>query len=676
MRNTLAVLARLDALAPSMLVAGVTVGGGTLVIGLLVGVWLQARRPQRDPEVDLSAFIEPPEEAPAPDPVVATPRERQQDAVAPAAVAWESRCARLDETWTRTLYIADWPDYPCDGYLSELFTLPDVRFHLTAQFTPRDHERALDQLQDAADDLKVDADLESSVRSTYLHDRADAAAETYRAVEAGTQVFAQGVFVTVRADDREELRTATRRVKRALREQPAELAPKTAICAQQRALRSAAPFGGAPLDRQTTGLSGAVGALLASPHRPTLLESDGVELGVHRHTDTPVVVDPFARENGYATFTVGDPGSGKSFSAKQRFIRSVAHHDDRIGVILEPLNDWAGVAEALDAQRITVGGTLGINPLEITPTPAHVRAQLGADASPFTEKKERVLSFLANFFAHRGITLGDRRTTLEVAVEAAYREAGITEDVTTHDRESPTLRDVIDILEAMVDDPESYTLRTEAETAKLQADATWLIDQLRPFGPDGQFANLGRQSEIDFETTDLIYLDLAQQEGRVGGRTSLVMQLLISLVYERAKQTEKEVVFVIDEARYVLRDAENLAFLETIFRHHRHHDLSIQLVTQTVDEFFERSEAEMILDQCAIKQFHRLDGMDDHWAAEFGLNDAQKRFVQEAVPGNEEIGYSEALIGVDGEWRGIEVRALEAEKQVIEGEDRIGVRQN
>ncbi|QKG92060.1 transferase [Halorubrum salinarum] len=668
MGNLVAVLAGVESVTPSTLVIGLAVGGGTLVVGLLVGVWLQARRPQRDPEVDLSAFIKPPDDPPTPDPEVATPPERHQDAVAPAAVEWESRCARVGNEWTRTLYIADWPDHPSDGYLSELFTLTDVRFHLTARLTPRDYERALDQLQTAADDLKVDADLESSVRSTYLHDRADEAAATYRAVEAGTQVFAQGVYVTVRADTREELRTATRRVKRVLREQPAQLAPKTAICAQQRALRSAAPFGGAPLDRDTIGLSGAVGALLASPHRPTLLEPDGVELGVHRHTDTPVVVDPFARENGYATFTVGDPGSGKSFSAKQRFIRSVAHHEDRIGVILEPLNDWAGVAEALDAQRITVGGTLGINPLEITPPTDQAREQLGTDASPLTEKQERVSSFLANFFAQRGISLGDRRTTLEVAIEVAYRNAGITEDVTTHDRESPTLRDVIDVLEAVVDDPDAFTLRTAAEAEKLQADATWLIDQLRPFGPDGQFAHLGRQSEVDFAAADRIYLDLAQQEGRVGGRTTLVMQLLISLVYERAKQTDKEVVFVIDEARYVLRDAANLTFLETIFRHHRHHDLSIQLVTQTVDEFFERAEAEMILDQCAIKQFHRLDGMDDHWAAEFGLNDAQKRFVQEAVPGNEALGYAEALVGVDGEWRGIEVRALDAERQVIEGD--------
>jgi type IV secretory pathway VirB4 component len=146
------------------------------------------------------------------------------------------------------------------------------------------------------------------------------------------------------------------------------------------------------------------------------------------------------------------------------------------------------------------------------------------------------------------------------------------------------------------------------------------------------------------------------------------MQLLISLVYERAKETDKEVVFVIDEARYIMQDAASLAFLETVFRHHRHHDLSIRLVTQTVDEFFEHAESEAILDQCAVKQFHQLDGMDEQWANEFGLNYAQMRFVQDAVPGNEDAGFSEALVGVDGEWRGIQVKAMPKEKQVIDFE--------
>jgi hypothetical protein len=74
----------------------------------------------------------------------------------------------------------------------------------------------------------------------------------------------------------------------------------------------------------------------------------------------------------------------------------------------------------------------------------------------------------------------------------------------------------------------------------------------------------------------------------------------------------------------------------------------------------------MILDQCAVKQFHKLDGMDEEWANEFGLNFTQMRYVQDAVPGSENAGYSQALLGVDGEWRGIEIRALPKEKRVID----------
>jgi type IV secretory pathway VirB4 component len=42
------------------------------------------------------------------------------------------------------------------------------------------------------------------------------------------------------------------------------------------------------------------------------------------------------------------------------------------------------------------------------------------------------------------------------------------------------------------------------------------------------------------------------------------------------------------------------------------------------------------------------------------------RYVQDAVPGNEDAGFSEALVGVDGEWRGIKVEAMPKEKQVID----------
>ncbi|WP_199722376.1 VirB4 family type IV secretion system protein [Haloarcula sp. Atlit-120R] len=592
--------------------------------------------------------------------------ESHKTVTAPAAIEWETRAARVGEQWTTTLYIADYPDYPNDGYLSELFEMTDVQFDLTAHITPKNQERARNELQDIADDLQVDADLEQSVRSAYLQERANEAAATYKAVENGANVFDQGVFITGRADEKEALRDAVQKVKSELRDDPANLTPKTAICRQDLALQSAAPIGDNEFGRTSIALGGAVGALLSSPHNATILEEGGVEFGIHKDNQSPVVIDPFARDNGYAMFTVGDTGSGKSFSSKQNFIRSIEQSKDRIGIILEPLNNWAGVAEALDAKRITVGGTLGLNPLEIRETPEHVQRAMGEDASPFNEKLDDAMSFLTNFFALRGISLGDRRTTLELGLKRAYKRNGITDDISTHDNPSPTIQDMMDVFEEMVNDPEEFVVRSDEEAGKIKEDATWLLDQLRPFEDDGRHGNLGQESDFDIRDEKVIYLDLAQQEGSVDSSTALTMQLLISLVYERAKVSEKEVVFYIDEARYIMQDAASLAFLETVFRHHRHHDLSIRLVTQTVDEFFEHAESEAILDQCAVKQFHRLDGMDEEWADEFGLNYAQMRFVQDAVPGNEDAGFSEALVGVDGEWRGIQVKAMPKEKRVID----------
>ena len=190
--------------------------------------------------------------------------ESHKTVTAPGAVEWETRAARVGEQWTTTLYIATYADYPNDGYLSDLFELTDVEFDLTAHITPKNQERARNELQDIADDLQVDADLEQSIRSAYLQERANEAAATYKAVENGANVFDQGMFITVRADKKDELRDAVQTVKSALRDDPSNLTPKTAICRQDLALQSAAPIGDNEFGRTSIALGGAVGALLSS----------------------------------------------------------------------------------------------------------------------------------------------------------------------------------------------------------------------------------------------------------------------------------------------------------------------------------------------------------------------------------------------------------------------------
>jgi len=79
-----------------------------------------------------------------------------------------------------------------------------------------------------------------------------------------------------------------------------------------------------------------------------------------------------------------------------------------------------------------------------------------------------------------------------------------------------------------------------------------------------------------------------------------MIQVLFNAVYERAKGTEKTVVFAFDEAHYLMNHATSLEFLETAVRHSRHYDLSLQFIKQTGGEFTLTPEARTIANLCSI----------------------------------------------------------------------------
>lgn len=345
------------------------------------------------------------------------------------------------------------------------------------------------------------------------------------------------------------------------------------------------------------------------------------------------------------------------------------YDDETVIVMLDPMEGFAGVNEALGGERIIVGGRRGLNPLELKPTPPEVLARV-PDIDPWADQISWVMTFFETFFA--GVAdspLGQRKQTLRRAVQDAYEQQGITRDPSTHGNPSPTVQTVISVLEDMLDSPAEFGYATEAEQESVRGDAQSLLKDLRPsFRDGGDFANLTKPTEFDLDA-NVLYLDLHQEEGTQGRtETSLLMQVVFNAVYERAKATEKKVVFVIDEAHYLMADATSLGFLETAVRHSRHYDISLQFVTQTGGEFTLTPEAKTIADLCSIVQIHRVAEEAEKLATWFGLSERETNWVRTAKAGNEEDGYSEALLGIDEEgWFPLRVRASEYEAAVVDG---------
>jgi len=328
----------------------------------------------------------------------------------------------------------------------------------------------------------------------------------------------------------------------------------------------------------------------------------------------------------------------------------------------------AGVSEALGGEQITVGGTRGLNPLEVKPTPDHVLNAVD-DLDPWGEQITWVMTFFGTFFEHvADHPLGERSQTLRRATQEAYRRQGITRDPSTHSKQSPTIRDVISVLESFADEPGEFGYSTEGEKQAVREDAESLLKDLRPsFREEGALANLAQPTEFDLDSK-VIYLDLHQEEGAQGrAETSLMMQVLFNSVYERVKQTEKKVVFTIDEAHYLMNDASSLDFLETAVRHSRHFDLSLEFVTQTGGEFALTPETRTIANLCSITVLHRVNEEGEKIAEWFDLNDRQVNYVTSAKAGEDEDGYSEALVGIDQEgWFPLRIRASDHEAAVID----------
>jgi len=597
-----------------------------------------------------------------------------QTLVTPSDIERTPAAVRTGDRWAKTLWAGEYPDAPMDGFLEKLYAAAETRnTDVSIHIDPRDTQKTLDTLENRIEDLQ--ADLE------YLSEKHRASArgvekdlsdheEMYDVLRnTPMEAFDVSTYLSVRGDDRDDVDASD--VVATARRAPANLTPVAPRWSQLDALTSCSPIAtdelDETLDAKTPMLGGAVGAMF--PFVSGAFAEPGIEYGTYALNESPLILDRFERETGYCTMVIGRLGAGKSFATKLRLVRRAMYDEDTIIVMLDPMRGFAGVSEALGGEQITVGGTRGLNPLEIKPTPDHVLDAVD-DLDPWGEQITWVMTFFGTFFEHvADHPLGERSQTLRRATQEAYRRQGITRDPATHARESPTIRDVISVLESFADEPGVFGYATEGEKQAVREDAESLLKDLRPsFREEGALANLAKPTEFDLDSK-VIYLDLHQEEGAQGrAETSLMMQVLFNSVYERVKQTEKKVVFTIDEAHYLMNDASSLDFLETAVRHSRHFDLCLEFVTQTGGEFALTPEARTIANLCSITVIHRVNEEGDKIAKWFDLNERQVNFVTSAKAGEDEDGYSEALIGIDQEgWFPLRIRASDYEARVIDG---------
>lgn len=580
------------------------------------------------------------------------------------------------DQYVQTLRIRDWPKNPQHGLLESIlnYSAPGVETFVTTHLHGNDDEKAQRDLSAYID--ICDDKLEKYRKSDYdwLYPRwlvdkrkqdkteAEDILSTLRNTKYG--MFDSNTYIQARSPDPNKLQEAVDSIESCLADVGARA--KVMSYNQETGFRSVAPVvddkGGEPTKMLGDGV-----ASLFSWSSHNLWEKGGVSMGLHRDRSEPTVFDLWARDAGFSIGVFGIVGSGKTTTTKRLLLRyklledwqSMARSsrgsfdDSTLMVCIDPLQEFAGLCQLFGGERVVIGGDTNINPLYYEEVSDEKREIIGGDTARI-DAERRAMSFIESFYEQHETSLGDsgKRGVWEKALSISFDNGG-------SGMESPTLGHTLDIIRDIIENADAYVdERIEEESARketaedLKKTAIEIINNdVEAFKEGGNFENLTKQTDIDLSNEQFVYLDLQRYE-QEQNTAALLMQLLMDQVYEQAKSRDGKTILSMDEAHYLLNNTANMESLKQITLHHRHHDLSLIFSTQAMGEFFSSSggltsAGEVIFDNLATRIYHFNNEIDDEWADELELTNAEHDFIQNARTGSS--GCAEALLQIKQE---------------------------
>ena len=462
----------------------------------------------------------------------------------PPALELERDRVRVGEGWLASFAVTGYPSEVARGWLAPLLRAArdaDVALHVEPVAPAIASERLRRQR----------ARLESTRRLErergLLPDPAVAAAAedadefAARLARGESKLFRSGLYLSVRAQSREELDERAERLRALcssllLHTVPASFRPlegwlSTLPLALDR-LRLRRVF-------DTEALAASFPFAAADPPA-----EDGILYGLAQG-GAPVLIDRFAREN-YNAVLLARSGAGKSYLAKLEALR-LLYRGVQVFVI-DPEDEYRRLCQAVGGVYLPLAGEerVALNPLDL---PA---------GGPVHALHERGL-FLAELIELLlgGLT-GEELAVLDRAVRGCYAGAGITDEPVTHGRAAPLLSDLACALAAEGGAGPSLAERLEPYAS---GSHSFLFARPTTARPEGQ----------------LVCFSLRGLPERL---KAPVLLLCLDAIWRSLEGPLRQRCVLVDEAWLLMREAAGARFLYRLAKSARKRWCGLTTVTQ------------------------------------------------------------------------------------------------
>ena len=407
----------------------------------------------------------------------------------------------------------------------------------------------------------------------------------------------------------------------------------------------------------------------------------GVPLGFNKQTGTPILFDNFHNSlTNYNMVIFAKSGAGKSVTMKTLISRSAILMGIE-NLALDAEGEYTVVAESLGGINVVISPSSNtiINVFDIeTET---VKDEItGKERSVLNvqNKVEDVTQALVTMAKGSTRSQEVNELTKQIIAEAValeYQEAGITSDPKSLYESSRNFnrQDKLYREKKLMPTIGSWYKRLEQMAAEnTNADYnfhySYLLKVMKQYVRElgGQMAYFDGQSTFELlDGSPFINLDISKLEERFA--RPLAQQILLSWIWEkyvkknsedRSKATKKRVI--VDEAWMLLPYPEAVDFLNTMARRARKRNVSLAIISQRFQDFYEKPEAQAVLTSSDTKLFLAQDKSEIQYLKEvFKLSEGEAGFLVTCLKG-------EGLLKVGSESAILQITPTDKEFEFVE----------
>ncbi|MBI2099786.1 MAG: DUF87 domain-containing protein [Candidatus Vogelbacteria bacterium] len=525
-----------------------------------------------------------------------------RDVIAPSALKITPRILNLGDKVARTFYVISYPRILAGDWLSPVINLDKV-FDISILIHPIDSSVALRQLEKKVAEVQSQISLKEEkglVRDPIL-DTAYEDIETLRdsLQQAREKIFDVGLYITIYADNEDELNKTEIEIKGILDAKLVYLKP--ALFQQAEGFKSVLPVAEDLLNVNYKLNSSPLSSVFPFVSFD-LTSNKGILYGINRHNSSLVLFDRFSLEN-YNSVVFAKSGSGKSYAAKLEILRSLMFDTDVL--VIDPEREYEFLSEAVGGRYFNISLTSEhhINPFDL-PFPRE-------DESPADVLRSNIINLVGLFRLMLGGLTPEEDAIIDRAITETYALKDITADSNFGGKPPPLLSDLELVLVGM-EGGEQLAQRLLKYTR-----GTWA-------------GFLNKPTNVDINKKFIVF-SVRDMEDEL---KPVAMYIVMHNIWNAIRRNLKKRLLVIDEAWWMMKSKDTASFLFSLVKRGRKYYLGVATITQDVGDFLKSEYGLPIITNSSIQLLLKQSPASIEMVQQtFQLTDEEKYLLLESAVG-------------------------------------------